>query len=264
MNLARETSDSLRWPRSWLVGMTISLMAASPAVSHPHAWIDLVTRIHVNANAEITKIEQVWQIDPSYSIVLLEEELASGGERPLDVALADMATDLHDRLIEADYLMRMEQRLNTVSDDDSAQQSRQNASAEPSSDVQSTPINMAQNGAFAEPLIEWQAPHLLIRTTWAADTPIAADRLLIRSFDPVYWMEMLHVEKPTLIDESTRCSVALVPPRPNLDLIRFAATLDRDERDPVLAGGDPLGLFFAERVELNCAPEQHASRIQSP
>jgi len=70
-------------------------------------------------------------------------------------------------------------------------------------------------------------------------------------FDPTYYIEMLHAERPDAIQLSgadPACRYKLTPPNPNPEAVALAAAQDRTQNP-----SNGIGQLFAERVTIRCS-----------
>lgn len=209
------------------------LLATLAAQAHPHAWIDL--RVSLEWAAEQSQgpptqlyIHQEWWLDPTYSLLILQDFNREQPGLDIEQALDRLGQDLLQRL--ANYAYFTEVRAND----------------------QPLPIPLAQT-----PQLTLEQRRLRLRFTlpmaWPADRAPANTRVEYRVYDPSYWIEVLHdphdvihiVATPSL---GLNCAASVHSPQPDPALVMYAATLSRDQRAPV----EDLGRPFAEVVTLTC------------
>ena len=210
------------------------LLASLHAQAHPHAWIDL--RVSLEWVAEQSQgpptrlvMHQEWWLDPTYSLLILEDFEREQPGLDLEQALDQLGQDLLERL--AHYAYFTELRANE----------------------QPLPIPQAQ-----APELTLEQRRLRLRfslpVAWPENQQPDHTRVDYRVYDPSYWIEVLHdpydvihvVTPPTL---GLNCAASIAPPRPDPALVMYAATLLRDQRAPI----DDLGRPFAEVVTLTCS-----------
>ncbi|WP_017941520.1 MULTISPECIES: DUF1007 family protein [unclassified Thioalkalivibrio] len=208
--------------RTWLM-LTLGLLLPATALAHPHAWIDLRVGLVFNDAGELVRMEQSWRIDPTYSHMLLQDltgELDGGTD--IDAALEHAAERMRENLAGHDYFTELslgDQRLDVP----------------PAREARLT--------------LEDRRLHLRFELPLADLDIVAGDAFTYRVFDPEYWIEILHdPDDIVFVQNQSGCEVAIAKPRPDPQLIRYAATLERQDRSPV----DNLGRHFAETAALEC------------
>ncbi|WP_038053929.1 DUF1007 family protein [Thioalkalivibrio sp. ALJ1] len=199
------------------------LLIPAGALAHPHAWIDLRVGLIFSDDGELERMEQAWLIDPTYSHMLLEDlthELDGG--TGIDAALEHAAERMLENLAAYDYFTELR------------------------GDGQQLEVPQARNARLT---LEDQRLHLRFELPLDELGIAAGDPFNYRVFDPEYWIEILHdPDDIVFVENQTGCKVAITEARPDPQLIRYAATLERQDRSPV----DNLGRHFAETAKLEC------------
>lgn len=191
--------------------------------AHPHAWIDLRVSLIFDDTGQLVRMQQAWRIDPTYSHMLLEDLTQDlEGDTGIDAALAHAGERILRNLAAYDYFTELRHHGEAIVVPDSLD------------------------------------PHLTLeqrRLHLRFDLPLdgldvqAGDDFTYRVFDPEYWIEVLHdPDDIVYVENRPGCSVRVTAPRPDPQLIRYAATLERQERSPA----DNLGRHFAEAATLEC------------
>jgi ABC-type uncharacterized transport system substrate-binding protein len=88
----------------WLnvfAGLAGVLVGSGNALAHPHAWIDLRTRVIMNDEGRVAALELDWLFDDFYT-AFIAEELAEEG-RPASEYLPEVASTNLANLAEYDY-----------------------------------------------------------------------------------------------------------------------------------------------------------------
>lgn len=191
--------------------------------AHPHAWIDLRVDLIVNDRGELVRMEQSWNIDPTYSHVLLEELTRDlGGDIAIDAALEHAAERMLANLAAYDYFTVIEV------------------------DNRSLATPQARNGHLD---LEGRRLQLRFELSFEGQGIQAGDGFRYRVYDPEYWIEILHDPDDVVFVENRRgCEVRISDPRPDAQMVIYAASLDRQDRSP----GEDLGRHFAETASLEC------------
>lgn len=202
-----------------LVGL---LVFAQTAFSHPHAWIDLRSRVLLNDKGEIRALELAWWFDDYYT-VLVAEELGTG-EQPTEDYLDEIAERNLSNLQEYEYFTAI-----------TYDGERQAVSEVTRYDT------------------EVRDGRLWMRFEVPLATPIdpKAGEVTFSVYDPTYWIEIVHLEgEPILFsgERAEQCLGEIKQPNPTIEEVSLAAALDQDE-----TAGDGLGELFAETVVVSCS-----------
>ncbi|WP_018877919.1 DUF1007 family protein [Thioalkalivibrio sp. ALE28] len=208
--------------RPWFL-LILGLLLPTGVFAHPHAWIDLRVGLVFNEAGELVRMEQSWRIDPTYSHMLLEDLTGQlDGDTDIDTALEHAAERMRENLAGHDYFTEL------------------------SAGERDLDIPPARNARLT---LEDRRLHLRFELPLADLDITAGDRFSYRVFDPEYWIEILHdPEDIVFVENRPGCAVTIDEPRPDPQLIRYAATLERQDRSPV----DNLGRHFAETATLEC------------
>jgi ABC-type uncharacterized transport system substrate-binding protein len=198
----------------WLAGLAW-LGSAVPVAAHPHAWIDISVEVLFDASGRVTALRENWLFDEFYTA-----ETVQKGERAKMDALT---TRILRNLKEYGYFTRVEANGRPVA---------LKVPVESSSRMEGIRLRMSFTALLAEPVAPASAP-----LTYAV-------------FDPTYYIEMLHEETADairLVNAPPQCRFRMLPPQPDPKAVAVASALDRTQ-----SGGDGLGAFFAEKVEVRC------------
>jgi ABC-type uncharacterized transport system substrate-binding protein len=203
--------------------LLIGLMAFAPgALAHPHAWIDLRSRVLLDDEGRVYGFELAWLFDDYYT-VLVAEELGLG-EQPTDDYLDEIAKRNLSNLREYDYFT-------AVTFDDERQVI---------ADVERYETEVHDG-------------RLWMRFEVPLEQPVdpRSGELTFAVYDPTYWIEILHLEgEPILFSGAgaDTCIGDIIQPNPTMNQVSLAAALDQDE-----TAGDGLGELFAETVKVSCS-----------
>lgn len=202
-----------------LIGLTA---IATGALAHPHAWIDLRSRVLLDDQGRVQGLELAWLFDDYYT-VLVAEELGTEGQ-PTEDYLDEIAKRNLTNLREYDYF--------TAVTYDGERQAI---------------------GDVERYETEVHDGRLWMRFEVPLERPIdpKAGEVTFSVFDPTYWIEILHLEAEPILFTGAgaeSCLGEILQPNPTLEQVSLANALDRDE-----TAGDGLGELFAERVVVSCS-----------
>jgi len=211
---------NLRWRA--ILALIGVISSVQPAWSHPHAWIDLRSRVLLNEQGDVRALELAWLFDDYYT-VLVAEELGTGSQ-PTDALLDDIAKRNLANLREFDYFtaIRFDGERQTVDE-----------------------VTRYET--------EIHDGRLWMRFEVPLEQPLdpQAGELTFSVYDPSYWIEIVHLEgEPILFsgEGAQDCLGEIAPPNPTMEEVSLASALDVDE-----TAGDGLGELFAETVAVSCS-----------
>lgn len=207
----------------WLIaGFAGLLVESGDALAHPHAWIDLRTRVIMNDEGHVAALELDWLFDDFYTALIAEEFVQEG--RPPSEFLREVANTNLANLAEYGYFTDV--RLNGER-------------------LSVGGVTRSETGLrdkrlwlrFEVPLLEPVDPH--------------SGRLTFAVYDPTYYIEILYLEGESVSFSgpgTEACVGHIIAPSPSLEAVALASALDRNE-----SGGDGLGELFAETVVVECS-----------
>jgi ABC-type uncharacterized transport system substrate-binding protein len=209
----------------WLkvvAGFAGVLVGGGDALAHPHAWIDLRTRVIMNDDGRVAALELDWLFDDFYTAYIAEEFAQE--DRPASEYLPDVASTNLANLAEYDYFTDV----------------RLDGERLPLGEVAGAETGLRDKRLwlrFQVPLVEPVDP--------------ASGRLTFAIYDPTYYIEILYLEGEFVAFSGPRadgCFGRMIPPSPSFEAIALASALDATE-----SGGDGLGELFAETVVVECS-----------
>jgi ABC-type uncharacterized transport system substrate-binding protein len=209
--------------------LIVGLCAASPALAHPHVWIDAGIEVILNEQNEATGVRISWTYDDLYSLYVV-------GDMGLD-------PDWDGKLTEAEV-----SRLAGF-------------------DMQWDPgfpgDTYALLGGIDQPMSrpkDWTASYAEGKITsthlrsFAAPVPVGAEPLVVQAYDPGYYVAYA-VTGPALVTGGRGCTARVFVP--DLDAAQDAllAALEEYTPDVDLEAAFPaVGANFAEEVRVTCSP----------
>lgn len=202
--------------------------AHSPALAHPHAWIDASTELHLNDRQELTAITVHWVFDPAYSN-FATEGLDKDGD---GVYSADELRPLAEQNLKAlaEYSYFTEVTVN----------GEQVGYGEPK-DFSSSYNDLQLAMTFTLPLAE--------------PVYVKTNAISYAMFDPSYYVEILHkTQDPIAIRVQGKANCAPELMKPDLDSlpISMAEMSEPSFAEEPAEGDMSYGEMFAERVHLIC------------
>lgn len=199
----------------------LALMAPAAANAHPHAWIDLDTRLIFDDAGKLEAVKLHWLFDEFYTAFIAEEFTASG-RTPSDF-LQDVAAENLANLAEFDYFTDLRQ--------------------------DGTKLALGELRRFATAL-DGERLWLEFEVALAEPADPAEGRIDLAVYDPTYYVEVLYHEghSPTLAGiDADDCTVFVMPPTPTPEQIAQAFALDMNQ-----TGENGLGRYFAEIAQIDC------------
>lgn len=205
--------------------LIVAILGSSyPVSAHPHAWIDLRVSLIFDADGSLHRLRQEWLLDPSFSLLLLQDWESSRPDTTLSGALEERGQLLLQQLREYDYFTELFYQGQSL--------------VVP--DVTDSRMELHNDRLY----LRFDLVLELVR-------PPPNQGFSYRVFDPSYWIEILHDPDDVIhLEAGMGCTTLLEEPRPSPSLVLYAARLDRDQRAPI----PYLGRAFAQTVHLGCQP----------
>jgi ABC-type uncharacterized transport system substrate-binding protein len=193
--------------------------------AHPHNWIDLKTEFILDEKGQLTQLLQHWKFDVYYSAIKLadiEKEYDSQQQ-----GLRKLAKEMAESLKNYDYFSELKIENQSV------------MLPKPSDYLLNTIVKEGQQQLL-----------LTMRFRMNNSPDIKRKTLSWRVFDPSYYIDMRHQKSSQILirnGKSRECSVDIETPKPSTEIIKYATSLDRSQKDT-----KGLGSYFAEKVLINC------------
>jgi ABC-type uncharacterized transport system substrate-binding protein len=208
----------------WLkvfAGLAVALGGPGNALAHPHAWIDLRTRVIMN-EGRVTALELDWLFDDFYTAFVADEFVKQ--DRPPSEFLPEVANTYLNNLAEYGYFtdVRLDGKRLPLGEPTGAE-----------SGLREKRLWLR----FEVPLVEPVDPN--------------SGRLTVAVYDPTYYIEIVYLEGEFVAFSgpgADACFGRVIPPNPSFEAIALASALDRTQ-----SGGDGLGELFAETVVVECS-----------
>jgi ABC-type uncharacterized transport system substrate-binding protein len=196
---------------------------SSPAIAHPHNWIDLWVEVQFDKDGEAIGLNQKWLFDDIYSVTITEGMDGDGDGKPDRQQLDELLKTVLTNLKKHKFFTHVEQGSKSI----------------PTGPVSQGGMAMLGHRLEFSFYIPFNAP-INPRTT----------PLSYRIFDPGYYIEMLHAEVKDAIvlrNVPTGCMHSVEAPNPDPKKVAYAASLPAG-----VDAGNELGKFFAEKVIIKC------------
>ncbi|GHB01922.1 DUF1007 family protein [Modicisalibacter luteus] len=215
-------SRLFRYIAPWL---TLIGFVPMTALAHPHGWVDYRVILHFDDQAHVIALEQVWKMDPFYSLTLTEELAQAEGDESMEERLDMLGEEIANNLRGEHYLTHV-----THAGDNVALGNLRDYTIRQGEDHRLTFRFVVP---LAEPLALEGSP-----LTW-------------QIYDDTYYIEFLYdqdIGTPIdLYNAPTDCTSRVIAAAPDPQRVADAAALDRDATAP-----SGLGHFFAETGEVTC------------
>jgi ABC-type uncharacterized transport system substrate-binding protein len=202
----------------WLAGL---LLASDVALAHPHAWIDLRSRVVLDDRGRVRGLELDWLFDDFYTAFIADEFVKAG--RPSSEFLVGIAGQNLANLAEYDYFTDV----------------RLDGERLPVGEVTRYETGLRDNRLW----LRFEVP-------LAQPVDPRSGRLTFAVYDPTYYIEVLHLDDKSIAFSgpgAEECSANIIPPNPSFESVALASALDRGE-----TAGPGLGEVFAETVVVSC------------
>jgi ABC-type uncharacterized transport system substrate-binding protein len=209
--------------RTVLLALAFAVPATAPATSeaHPHAWIDLDSRLVFDTEGRLEAVALHWLFDEFYT-AFIAEEFTTSGLAP-SAFLEEVAAENLANLEEYHYFTDLKQ--------DGAK------------------LALGDIRRFATGL-EGERLWLEFEIALAEPADPTRGRIDLAVYDPTYWIEVLYHpgQSPTLDGiDADACTVFVMPPTPTPEQIAQAFALDFNQ-----TGENGLGRYFAEIAQIDC------------
>lgn len=207
-----------------LTGLLL-MFAPRAAQAHPHAFIDVETRVMFNAEGAVIGLREEWLFDPLYTAFALYD-------------FDNDAPDFQDRINDL-----MTENLSNLGDYDLFTEIEAGGKPVTFGPPENTSTNIIDD-------------RLIMRFTLMFDQPVTLSssgndaKLVYKIFDPTYYIQMRHSldDGRIFLDNAPEgCTSKLVEPNPTTEQIFMAADLDRNAEAP-----EGLGRLFSEMVTITC------------
>lgn len=210
-----------------LARLVLFLLVLMPGMlsAHPHNWISVKSEFTVNEEGELVSIQQDWTFDTFYSVIKLEEIAIDYPSQQL--GLEETAEVMAKNLLAFGYFSELL--------------------------VDGQPIDLPYPDNSMLSLVNEEAQQRLMLTmnfTLTIPKKLTDLAVLWRVYDPTYYIEMKHHQASRIVIDnmsSAQCSTTLDAPEVTDELIEYAASLDRTQKNT-----QGLGSLFAETILIRC------------
>jgi len=196
--------------------------------AHPHNWVAARSEFELNDSGHLVAIRQIWRFDFFYSAILIAE-LANDWQQPLPKALELEARRMVTNLKPYGYFSMLSIGKHNI--------------ILPVPDRYRLEVVKDNEQEFLELSMHFQMNQTILLT---------GNVLSLSVFDPTYYIAYSHENMSNVTirhSNGWQCSKQLKLPEITEELIAYAFSLDRTQRDT-----DGLGQAFAEKILINCEP----------
>ena len=199
----------------------VMLVAAGPAIAHPHAWIDMRSRILLDDAGRVSGFELDWLFDEIYSAVILEDVKRADRRNP--VVLNQEAARIMRNLKDHAYFSELQI-------DGAA----------------------AAFGTVAGSAGSLDGARFRVRFTVPVAAPVDPRGRDVRRavYDPSYYIEVVYVDATSATVDGPgagACRIAVFEPNPSSAALNLAQSLDQNATAPA-----SFGALFAQSAVLTC------------
>lgn len=209
--------------RSWTLALPLGLLFLPiDASGHPHAWIDLRSRVLLDDQGRIEALELDWLFDDFYTTFIAGEFVEAG--KSSEEFLRDLARENLANLTEYDYFTDVK--------------------------VDGVKIALGDVTRYEMGLLD---NRLWLRFELPLGAPVdpKRHRVSFAVYDPTYYIEILNMEGEPITfsgPDADGCLGRIIPANPTPEAMSLAYALDQTE-----TAGDGLGELFAETIEIECS-----------
>lgn len=197
---------------------------ASQASAHPHVWIDGFLTLHVDEQKRLTSITSAWVFDEAYTAYTIEERDKNHNKKYEPAELQDLIDGAMDRLEEWHYFTDLRQ---------------------PS----------GQRVAFlhaTDAVASVKDNKLIFTFTLPLASPLPADGLTVRIYDPSFYMDLAPAEKDPVHFDSAGCHYQIKQAQPLQEtMLMSEGAFQNQDITPDGADGS-IGAAYASRILLEC------------
>lgn len=203
----------------------LCMLVVTQAQAHPHSWIELNTRFVLDEQSRLIQVKQSWEFDTYYSLMTHADLLNEFGDE--STGLTATAKAMIKNLKGYDYFSKL--RLDGIE----------------------IGLGMPEEYALSTKQKDGQFVLVLeMSFNLKEGTEIEGKALAWQVYDPTYYIAMHHTTEKSIEiigGNATECSKELKFPEPSDDLVEYAQSLDRGQKDT-----DGLGVNFAETAFIRC------------
>ena len=201
-----------------------SLAFCSFANAHPHAWIDVQTKLIFDDRQQLTAIQERWIFDEYYTYFALQDFDPNKNKKLDHEELVLLGTDNLKNLKDYHYYTSI--------------------------DAAGQKLAFKAPEAIDSKLVQNNRIQLDFTLPLTAAIDPVRQAVSYRIYDPSYYIEMLHAEKNPIEFQASRikCSYKLIKAKPDFSKMALASSLDKNTNVKT----DGLGSYFAETVKISC------------
>nr|WP_230468096.1 DUF1007 family protein [Biostraticola tofi] len=198
------------------------LVLSSPAIAHPHSFIDMQTEIQ-SQGATLSGFKMSWTMDEITSADLLYD----AGDAPEDAEIwKKLAAEVMANVLGQHYFSELYQN--------------------------GKPLKFENRPSEYRLYREGNKVRLVFVLPLAHPAALNDGSVTLSTFDPTYYVDMAYPDKNSItLPDSLKgqCETRLMTPNPNASLKSYALSLDKEDSP---GEDEDLGQQFAQKVTLEC------------
>lgn len=205
--------------------LLLSLFCSSHLTAHPHSWINLKTEFTLDDQGQLSGITQHWEFDVYYSMMTYADMMNDYGDE--QTGLLKLGQGMVNSLKDYAYFSNLELNGRLIQ--------------------LGTPYDQTLHLTYPK---GQQTLTLTMHFKLSEAQAIDNKTLSFRVFDPSYYIDMRHYTASQIIfhtKNATECSSTVTLPEPPDELVEYAASLDKTQKNTT-----GLGDKFAETVSIFC------------
>ena len=205
--------------------LLLTLFWPSLLSAHPHSWINLKTEFIMDDQGRLSGLTQHWEFDVYYSMMTYADMMNDYGDE--QKGLLKLGQGMVNSLKGYAYFSTLELNGHLIQLD--------------------TPYDQTLRITYPK---GQQTLTLTMHFELSKAQVIENKTLSFRVFDPSYYIDMRHYTASQVIihtKNATECSSTVTLPEPPDELVEYAASLDKTQKDTT-----GLGDKFAEKVTIHC------------
>lgn len=240
----------------FLITCFACVLAAQPAMAHPHAWISVRTTIILNDKNEAVAIREHWLFDKMYSAFAARDLDPKGDGKFKTDDLQPLAQQNLDNLAAFHYFTVFEKAPQDQVKLGKPEKLVSTFEEAPPTEKKKVIVYASPSGSNPDQIPD-DAKQIAMEFTLPLATPVnlASGKVTYRIFDPTYYVDMTHYEQNPVsfaragsMEPIANCSGKVELPKIDSAMMLRAASLDKSAK-----AQEDYGYYFSEKVTLSCS-----------